>query len=338
MKTWIARGTAVLLTGLPFAIGAQTPAQPTDDEISEEIVVTAQKRATTLQEVPFSVAAVTNEDIKRIRRHQHRGASRATFPACTSPTSAPAKARSPSAASAPARWCATSRREGIRRHLSRRIADLGGAVHARPRSLRPRSHRSAARPAGHAVRRGFKLRHRALHHRAARRSASSAARSDVGLRRSRPTANSARSVRGALNVPLGEKAAMRVGRLLQPSSPASSTRVYPDARRAKDVNDGIRTGGRIAFRFEPTENLTITPRIVYQKLETDGYPRVDVYNILGNTLHHHASRRSIRANAARSRRSARASTTNSRSGDLKMEFDFGNIGLTSRQHIHRSQR
>ena len=50
------------------------------------------------------------------------------------------------------------------------------------------------------------------------------------------------------------------------------------------MNSGQRTGARVAFRFEPNENVTITPRVVYQKLETDGYPRVDVYNILGNTL------------------------------------------------------
>jgi hypothetical protein len=30
------------------------------------------------------------------------------------------------------------------------------------------------------------------------------------------------------------------------------------------------------------EIFSITPRIVYQKLETDGYPRIDVYNVLGN--------------------------------------------------------
>jgi len=98
MKTGISRGATALLMVVPFAICAQTPSQPTDDEISEEIVVSAQKRTTTLQEVPFSVAAVTSDDIKQ------SGAS----PACTSPTSDPDRARWPFAASAPARWCAIS--------------------------------------------------------------------------------------------------------------------------------------------------------------------------------------------------------------------------------------
>jgi iron complex outermembrane receptor protein len=70
MRRWISRGAAALL-GLPFTIAAQTPgqpaktaAQPTDEQISEEIVVTAQKRTTTLQDVPFSIAAMTSQDIK----------------------------------------------------------------------------------------------------------------------------------------------------------------------------------------------------------------------------------------------------------------------------------
>jgi len=31
-----------------------------------------------------------------------------------------------------------------------------------------------------------------------------------------------------------------------------------------------------------SDAITLTPRIVYQKLRTDGYPRTDIYNILGN--------------------------------------------------------
>ena len=108
MNSWKSRGTAALLFGVPVChFGPERP-PPTDEEVSEEIVVTAQKRATALQDVPFSIAAVTDEDIEQ------SGAtnivdSRATSPACTSPTWDRARARSRSAASAPARWFATSR-------------------------------------------------------------------------------------------------------------------------------------------------------------------------------------------------------------------------------------
>src|SRR5690348_12833904 len=63
MNPWIPRGAAALLVAIPFAISAQQAS--TDDEITEEIIVTAQKRATSLQDVPFSVAAVTSEDIEQ---------------------------------------------------------------------------------------------------------------------------------------------------------------------------------------------------------------------------------------------------------------------------------
>ena len=63
MKSWIGRGAAALVYSLPIAAMAQNAAAP-DDELIQEIIVTAQKRATSLQEVPFSIAAVTNEDMK----------------------------------------------------------------------------------------------------------------------------------------------------------------------------------------------------------------------------------------------------------------------------------
>jgi len=64
MKCCNLRGCIALALGLPLAVSAQEAPPPTDEEISEVIVVTAQKRATALQEVPFSIAAVTNQDIK----------------------------------------------------------------------------------------------------------------------------------------------------------------------------------------------------------------------------------------------------------------------------------
>ena len=39
---------------------------------------------------------------------------------------------------------------------------------------------------------------------------------------------------------------------------------------------------RAAVTFAPNERLTITPRIVYQKVKTDGWNRIDVFNILAN--------------------------------------------------------
>jgi len=58
--------------------------------------------------------------------------------------------------------------------------------------------------------------------------------------------------------------------------------VQPDLSIDDDVNTGNRFGGRIAATFAPNDRLTITPRIVYQRMETDGWNRFDDYNILAN--------------------------------------------------------
>src|SRR5262245_45458512 len=63
MKSWIGRGAAALCIFTPLALQAQeTP--KTENEDIDEVLVTATKRSTTLQEVPFSVAALTAEDLK----------------------------------------------------------------------------------------------------------------------------------------------------------------------------------------------------------------------------------------------------------------------------------
>jgi len=62
---------------------------------------------------------------------------------------------------------------------------------------------------------------------------------------------------------------------------------YIDALREggtidNDVNSGSRTGGRIAVTLKPSENVTITPRIIYQEIATDGFNRQEVFNLYAN--------------------------------------------------------
>jgi iron complex outermembrane receptor protein len=89
------------------------------------------------------------------------------------------------------------------------------------------------------------------------------------------------SAKAAFNLPIGNTAAVRlVGYNNELAGFIDS--YYPDRAVREDVNGGSKRGGRIALLLRPTENLSITPRLVYQELETEGYPRIDVYNILGN--------------------------------------------------------
>ena len=58
--------------------------------------------------------------------------------------------------------------------------------------------------------------------------------------------------------------------------------VQPDLNVNSDVNSGSKAGVRWAFRMEPDERWTITPRIFYQEVDMDGWNRIDDYNILAN--------------------------------------------------------
>lgn len=89
------------------------------------------------------------------------------------------------------------------------------------------------------------------------------------------------SVRAAVNLPVGEVAAVRVVGYYH-HLPGFIDAIQPDGSVKKDVNDGDRSGGRIALLFHPSDELSVTPRLVFQSLVTNGYPRVDLYNILAN--------------------------------------------------------
>ena len=86
-------------------------------------------------------------------------------------------------------------------------------------------------------------------------------------------------LKGAVNIPLGQNAAMRVvayhtqyGGFIDAIGPAGG----------EDVNDGERTGGRVAFTVDTGEGFSITPRVVYQKITANGFNRQEIYNLYAN--------------------------------------------------------
>ena len=89
------------------------------------------------------------------------------------------------------------------------------------------------------------------------------------------------SAKVAVNVPVGARSAMRVT-AYHTSFGGFNDAVQPDLNVNEDVNSGERTGARWALRFEPSANVTITPRLLYQEVEMDGWNRVDEFNILAN--------------------------------------------------------
>jgi iron complex outermembrane recepter protein len=84
-----------------------------------------------------------------------------------------------------------------------------------------------------------------------------------------------------LNVPLGDRAAARLVGYYDHFAGFMDA-VQPDLSVNKNVNTGQRAGVRAAFELAPTDQLTITPRFMYQKNESNGWNRIDEYNILAN--------------------------------------------------------
>ncbi|HEX5380100.1 MAG TPA: TonB-dependent receptor [Phenylobacterium sp.] len=88
-------------------------------------------------------------------------------------------------------------------------------------------------------------------------------------------------VKGMVNLPLGDRSALRVV-AYGSRFPGFIDAVQPGGAVNKDVNDGERTGFRVALRMQPTDNITITPRYIQQSVGVHGFNRVDVFNILAN--------------------------------------------------------
>jgi outer membrane receptor protein involved in Fe transport len=89
-------------------------------------------------------------------------------------------------------------------------------------------------------------------------------------------------LKGAINLPFADgKLALRaVGYFTQ--YPGFIDALGEGGTRAEDVNSGTRTGGRVALAWAPTDELLITPRIIYQEIETDGFNRQEVFNLYAN--------------------------------------------------------
>ena len=89
---------------------------------------------------------------------------------------------------------------------------------------------------------------------------------------------------------------------------------------------------------QPNERLTITPRLVYQKVEMDGWNRIDAYNILANPFT--TTRPGGDARRARAVHADRASRspTSSCSADLNIGYDFGDVDADLDHVVHRPRR
>ncbi len=130
-------------------------------------------------------------------------------------------------------------------------------------------------------------------------------------------------VKGAINLPLGETAAVRAvayatgyGGFIDALGPAAG----------EDVNGGSRIGGRLSLLWQPVEEFKITPRVVYQKVKANGFNRGEEFNLYLNEFTTPAHEYGKREQYLLMREKFEDETL---IADLTASYDFGPAELTS---------
>ncbi|NJO13285.1 MAG: TonB-dependent receptor [Gammaproteobacteria bacterium] len=135
------------------------------------------------------------------------------------------------------------------------------------------------------------------------------------------------ALKAAVNLPIGESTALRlVGYYNELAGFIDA--VQPSGSTNEDVDGGSKTGARVSLLLQPNDNFSILPRIVYQKLETDGYPRIDAFNILGNEFM--TTEPAVNLGEREQYTQMREGLDDEfRMGDLKLEYAFPGVTLTA---------
>ena len=269
---------AFFACGCVFAFPTAVLAQQSDADAIDEIIVTAQKRATSLQDVPFSVAAMSGDQIRESGASNIVELARNVSGLAITdlgPGQSQVAIRGISAGQVVRDQPGVKEQVGVYLDESpistalftpdldlfdlERFEVLRGPQGTLfgAGSLAGTLRYITAQPKLNELRGLGEL------------SVNDGTSSDVGA-----------TVKGMVNLPLGETVALRVAAYFDELAG------FIDATQPngmdENVNDGKKSGGRVSLLFKPNESLSITPRVVYQKLDTDGFPRIDVYNILGN--------------------------------------------------------
>jgi iron complex outermembrane receptor protein len=135
------------------------------------------------------------------------------------------------------------------------------------------------------------------------------------------------SAKVAVNAPLGATSALRFTGFYT-SFGGFVDAVQPGLSLEEDVNTGSRSGGRLALRMQPNDRLTITPRIIFQKVDMDGWNREDAFNILANP--YTTTRPAVNLDEREQfTQFEEPFTDDFLLADLNFTYDFGDLALTS---------
>jgi len=146
--------------------------------------------------------------------------------------------------------------------------------------------------------------------------------------------NQGGNVKLGVNAPLGDTAALRVAAYYNRLAGYMDA-VQPDHSVKEDVNTGDRFGVRAAVRIAPNDRVSITPRFFYQKVEMDGWNRIDDFNILANP--YTTTRPPVRLGERQLfTQIGEPYTDEFVLGDLNISYRFGSVTLTSiTSYTHR---
>ena len=130
-------------------------------------------------------------------------------------------------------------------------------------------------------------------------------------------------IKGAVNIPVGDTLAVRAvgyytayAGFIDAGGPAHE----------RNVNDGVRGGLRVSALWQPVEQLKITPRIVFQEVTSDGFNRQEVFNVFHNDFIAGPDAFEKRQQFLLLREKFKDKTI---LGDLTASYDFGGVELTS---------
>ena len=128
----------------------------------------------------------------------------------------------------------------------------------------------------------------------------------------------------ALNMPMSDTSALRlVGYHTHFGGFIDSVGPY----RKKNVNDGNRTGFRASMLWQPFTQLKITPRLVYQEANAGGFNREEFYNLFDNQFTTGGGTDlGKRTQYLKLREKFRDHTA---LADLTISYDFGGVEATS---------
>lgn len=268
----VAALTSVAAAALAGTAMAQTTAA--DDTDANEIVVTATKRSQTLQDVPFSVSALSAEDLRKSNATTLEDVSRQVAGLTIQnlgPGQSQVAIRGVAAGQIVRDQPGVKEQVGIYLDesvisLSLFTPDIDLFDLARVETLRgPQGTLFGSGSVGGTVRFITAQPNTDKLEGVVEANVNLVAEDDVGG-----------SIKGAVNVPIGDKAAVRAvgyytryGGFIDALGPGGGN----------NVNSGERYGGRLAITVKPTETLTITPRVVYQEVKANGFNRQEAFNL-----------------------------------------------------------